>query len=49
MNRTEFENATLKEKLRHKGQQHLKYNLEKWVWKGNFDTLNGIGENITLV
>ena len=36
----------MKEKLHQKGTKQLRYNLKKWVKKGNFDILN---ENVTLV
>ena len=39
----------MKDKLRHKGEQHLIYNLKKWVNKVAFDILNNISENVTLV
>ena len=39
----------MKEKLRKIGEQHLRYNLEKWVNKGTFYILNNIGENVTLM
>ena len=39
----------MKDKLRHKGQQKLRYNLKKWVKKGTFYILNSISENVTLV
>ena len=39
----------MKDKLSHKGNQHLRYNLEKLVKKGTFDILNDISENLTLV
>ena len=39
----------MKDKLRHKGEQHLIYNLKKWVKKGTFYILNDISENVTLV
>ena len=39
----------MKEKLNHKGQQHLRYNPKKWVNKGNFYILNDISEDFTLV
>ena len=39
----------MKDKLRHKGQQNLKYNLNKLVQKGTFDILKYISENVTLV
>ena len=38
----------MKYTLRHKGQQHILYNLKKWV-KGYFDILYDISENFTLV
>ena len=39
----------MKGKLRHKGQYHLRYKLNKWKNKGTFDILNEISENVTLV
>ena len=39
----------MKKKLRHNGEQHLRYNLKKWKNKGAFDILNDISENVTLV
>ena len=39
----------MKDKLRHKGEQHLIYNLKKWVNKVAFDILNNISENVTLI
>ena len=38
-----------KEKLRRKSEQHLRYNLKKWVNKSTFDILNDISENDNLV
>ena len=37
-----------KKKLHHKGEQHLRYNINKWE-KGDFDILNDISENVTLL
>ena len=39
----------MKNKLRHKGEHHLRYNMKKWRKKGAFDILNGISEIFTLV
>ena len=39
----------MKNKLRHKGEQRLRYNLEKWKNNSDFDILNDIVENVTLV
>ena len=39
----------MKEKFCHQGQQHLRYNLNKWVKKGTFDILDDISDNVTLV
>ena len=39
----------MKNKFRHIGEQHLRYNLKKWKNKDNFYTLNEISENVTLV
>ena len=44
-----FANDITKKNLRHIGEQHLRYNLKKWKKKGDFDILNDISENITLV
>ena len=38
----------MKKKLRHKGEQRLRYNL-KWWKKDGLDILNYISENVTLV
>ena len=35
--------------MRHKGEQHLRYNLKKCKNKGDFDILNDISEKVTLV
>ena len=45
----DFANDITKEKLRHKGEQHLRYNLKKCKNKGDFDIINDISENVTLV
>ena len=37
------------EKARKLGGQHLRYKLEKWKRKGNFDIMNDISENVILV
>ena len=34
----------MKNKMCHKGDHHLRYNLNKWKKKGCFDILNGISE-----
>ena len=39
----------MKNKLCHIGEQRLRYNLNKWKKKGDFDILNEISENVTLV
>ena len=39
----------MKNKMCHKGDHHLRYNLNKWKKKGCFDILNGISEIFTLV
>ena len=39
----------MKGKLRQIGEQHLRYNLKKWVNKSTFDILNDITEIFTLV
>ena len=39
----------MKDKLRNKGQHHLRYNLKKWVRSSNFDILNVINDFFTLV
>ena len=44
----DFVNNVTKEKLRQTGEQHLRYNMMKWVKKGAFDLINGIRENVTL-
>ena len=36
-------------KIRHKGEQHLRYNQKVCKKKDTFDILNDISENITLV
>ena len=38
----------MKNKLRHKGEQRLIYNLKIWK-KGDVDILNDISKNVTLV
>ena len=35
--------------MRHKGEQHLRYILNKWKNKGYFGILNDISDNVTLV
>ena len=35
--------------MRHKGEQRLIYNIKTWRNKGDFDILNEISENVTLV
>ena len=45
----DFYNDIIKYKLRHKGEQHLIYNLTKCKNKGAFYILNEISENVTLV
>ena len=39
----------MRNKLRHKGEQRLKYNLNKWKKKVAFDIINDVSENFTLV
>ena len=39
----------MKNKLRHKGEQRLRYNLKKLKNRGTFDILNDMSENVTLV
>ena len=39
----------MKTKCHHKGQQHLRYNLNKWVTKDTFKFINDIIEIFTLV
>ena len=39
----------MRDKLHHKGEHHLRYNLKKWKKEGVFDILNNISENITLL
>ena len=42
----EFTNSIVQDKLCRQGQQHLRYNLKKWVKKGTFDILNDNSENL---
>ena len=44
-----FSNDITKKKLRHKGEQHLRYNIKRWNLKGDFDILNDISEKFTLL
>ena len=39
----------MKGKLSRKYEQHLRYNSNKWIKKGNFYMINDIIENFTLV
>ena len=39
----------MRKKSRHKGEHHLRYNLNKCKNKGAFDILNDISKNITLM
>ena len=39
----------MKNKLRHIGEQHQKYNINKQKNKGSCDILDDISENVTLV
>ena len=39
----------MKKKLRHKGEHHLRYIMERWNEKGGFDILNEMSKNVTLV
>ena len=39
----------MKNKMRRKGEQHLIYNMKICKKKGDFDILNEISENVTLV
>ena len=39
----------MKDKLRHKGEEHLRYKHEKWKKKVDFDILNDGSENVNLV
>ena len=48
-NRIYFANSILKNELRHKGEHYIIYNMNKWKSKGEFDILNDISDNITLV
>ena len=41
----DFANDIMNKKLRHIGEQHLIYNINKWKKKGAFDIINGIIEN----
>ena len=45
----DFDNDIMRKQLRHKNEQHLRYNMKKWKKKGSFDILNDINENVTLV
>ena len=44
-----FLHDIMKNKLRHKCEQHLRYNLKKWRSKVAFNILNEISENVTLM
>ena len=48
-NIVDFVNDIMKDKLRQKFEQHLRWNLNKSVKKGDFGILNDISENFTLV
>ena len=39
----------MKDKLRHKGEEHLRYKQEKWKKKVDFNILNDGSENVNLV
>ena len=39
----------MQDKLNHKGEQHLRCIMKKWVKKGTFDILNDISKNVILV
>ena len=39
----------MKDKLSHKGEHHLRYNLNKCKKKGFFNILNDINENLTML
>ena len=45
----DFNNDITKNKLRHKGEQRLRYNMKIRVEKDAFDIINEIIENVTLV
>ena len=44
-----FANDLMRDKLRHIGEQHPRYNMKKWKNKGAFNILNVMSENVTLV
>ena len=39
----------MKNKLRHIGEEHLGYNMNKWKKKSDFYILNEMSKNVTLV
>ena len=45
----DFANDIMKNKLWHKVEQHLRYNMNSWNKNGAFDILNEISENATFV
>ena len=47
--RIEFENASMTDEARKKGDQHLCYKMEQWKKNGTFDIMNNITEYVTLV
>ena len=48
-NRIDCANDMMKDKLSQIGEQHLRYNLNKWVKKVSFDIPNDVSEIFTLV
>ena len=49
VNRLDFKNSILKNKIKLKGEPKVYYSLRKYKKKGSYDILTDIGENITLV
>ena len=47
-NRIDFTNDIKRKKLLHKGEHYLRYDMKKQK-KGDFDILDDISENVTLV
>ena len=43
-NKIDFTNDIMNNKLRHIGEQHLRYNMKKWKNEGAFDILNEISD-----
>ena len=48
-NRIHFVNTTIKNRRIIKCEQNLKYNLTMWKKNDDFDILNDIGEDVTLL